>query len=162
MKSPDIAHGSFTIERIYNAEPARVFEAWADPQIKSRWFIGPGDWTPLERALDFRVGGQELLRGRRGSMETLFTARFHSIVPDERIVYVYDMHLSGKHHSLSLATVEITSAGSGAKLVFTEQVAYLDGTSGADGTASRKHGTAGHLDRLAGQFNSADENVSAL
>ena len=62
------------------------------------------------------------------------------------------MHLSAKHHSVSLATVELTPSGHGTRLIFTEQVAFLDGTDGNEGTLSRQLGTAAHLDRLARQL----------
>jgi uncharacterized protein YndB with AHSA1/START domain len=152
MSYQEIAHGKFAIERIYDAPRARVFSAWADPAVKARWFVGPEDWTPIERKLDFRVGGQELLHGRFAARETHFCAQFHSIVVDARIVFTYDMHLGGQHHSVSLATVELAPSGHGTRLIFTEQVAFLDGTDGNEGTVSRQLGTAAHLDRLAQQL----------
>jgi uncharacterized protein YndB with AHSA1/START domain len=79
-------------------------------------------------------------------MENSSSSEPTDIAPDERIAYVYDMYLSEKHHSVSLATVEFRSARDGTKLVFTEQVAFLDSTPSADG---RERGTADHLDRLA-------------
>ncbi len=150
MTTSGVTHGSFILERSYEASPAQVFAAWADPDLKARWFIGPDDWMPVRRELDLRVGGQELLQGRfaKSGRETLFTARYHDIVADERLVYVYDMHIAGKLHSTSLATVEMRPRRAGTQLVFTEQVAFLDGTDGAQGTASRERGTAAHLERL--------------
>ena len=152
MSIPRATHGTFTIERRYEAAPARVFAAFADPAIKARWFIGPPEtWKILKRELDFRVGGSELLQGRFESrIETLYTARYHEIVPDRRIVLVYDMHIDGRHHSVSIATVEMTPEGARTRLSFTEQVVFLDGTDGKTGTASRERGTGAHLDRLSG------------
>jgi hypothetical protein len=49
---------------------------------------------------------------------------------------------------ISLATVELSPGDRRTRLVFTEQVAFLDGTEGPAGTASREHGTAAHLDRI--------------
>jgi uncharacterized protein YndB with AHSA1/START domain len=143
-----VAHGNFTLERTYPVPPARAFAAWAKADLKARWFVGPDGWDAIRRELDFRVGGQEVLHGRIEAMETLFTARYHDIVPDQRIVYDYDMHLNGNHHSVSVAAVEFRPEGTGTKLVFTEHVVFLDGTDGVQGTASREHGTAAHLDRL--------------
>jgi hypothetical protein len=34
------------------------------------------------------------------------------------------------------------------RLIYPEQLAFLDGTGGMESTASREHGTAAHLDRL--------------
>ena len=140
-----IVHDKFTIERIYDATPAEVFAAWANPKLKARWFIGPESWRETQRELDFRVGGEEVLRGEFPNGTTSFVARFYEIESNERIVYVYDMHLTGKHHSLSLATVEFRPAAGGTRMIFTEAVAFLDGTENA---AGRERGTAAHFDRI--------------
>jgi uncharacterized protein YndB with AHSA1/START domain len=36
-----VVHGTFAIERTYPVPPARVFAAWADPDTKALWFVGP-------------------------------------------------------------------------------------------------------------------------
>ena len=41
MSERSATHGTFTLERVYEASPARVFKAWADPAIKARWFVRP-------------------------------------------------------------------------------------------------------------------------
>ena len=43
-----VQHETFSIERIYDAAPSRVFAAWADPKAKEQWFGGPDGW-PNER-----------------------------------------------------------------------------------------------------------------
>lgn len=142
-----VVHDHFVIERVYAAPVEEVFAAWSDPQMKAQWFIGPSGWQAVRRELDFRVGGEEVLHGRFATGETLFRARYHHIEAPSRIVYDYDMWLSGRAHSVSLATVEMDEHGSGTRLVFTEQVAFLDGTPNAD---QRRHGTAVHLERITG------------
>src|ERR1700722_15293965 len=150
MTRQPISHGSFTIERTYNASPSRVCAAWSDVEIKARWFIGPEGYTESRREMNFEPGGSEILQGRFPTgKETLYIARFHQIVKDERIVYVYDMRLNGVHPSLSVATVEIEPVALGTRLIYTEQIAYLDGTNGVEGTALREHGVGWHLDNLA-------------
>jgi uncharacterized protein YndB with AHSA1/START domain len=66
-------------------------------------------------------------------------------VPNERIIYGYDMHLGDKRVSVSLATVEFKPAGKGTRLTFTEQGAFLDGF---DDPTVREHGTGEVLDAL--------------
>jgi uncharacterized protein YndB with AHSA1/START domain len=146
---PVTAHGQFTIDRRYAASPARTFKAWSDPAIRSQWFIGPEGWTLHERRQDFRIGGDEILRGAWGDVSTQFSARYHLIEQDARIVLVYDMHVGGRHHSVSIATVEFLPEGDGTHLRFTEQVTFVDDTKGPDGTRSRENGTDGQLVRMA-------------
>ena len=145
------AHGQFTIQREYASSPARVYAAWADPVQKARWFVGPDDWQLIERRLDLRVGGEEVLHGRfaENGRETLFRARYHLVEPNARLVYVYDMNVGPSHHSVSLATVEFLPRGDATTLRFTEQVVFVDGTPAGEGTPSRERGTAAHIDRMA-------------
>ena len=42
MTGRNVTHAVFTIERVYDAAPARVFAAFASPEAKARWFAGPG------------------------------------------------------------------------------------------------------------------------
>lgn len=160
MTSRPVVHGSFTIERTYAAPVARVWAAWCDIETKARWFLGPPDrWTQRRRELDFRVGGHEVLEGSFvGGRISRFTARYHAIVPNERIVYAYDMHVDGSHLSVSLASIELTSTSrGGTRMTFTEQAVFLDGE---DGTRSREEGTAAHFDRLGAILEDPHEIVS--
>jgi uncharacterized protein YndB with AHSA1/START domain len=140
-----VTHGTFAVERTYDASPARVFAAWADPVAKARWFGPSGDDSEYE--LDFRVGGRELNRGTVPAADAVFTydALYQDIVPDERIVYSYDMHMDGTRISVSLATVELKAEGPGTRLILTEQGAFLDGHDTPD---QRQQGTGQLLDAL--------------
>ena len=145
---PAVVHGTFAIERTFDEPPSRVFAAWVDPAMKARWFIGPpGAWSLIAREVDVRIGGHETLRGRHASgVETLFTARYHAVIPDRRLVFAYDMHMGGKHCSTSLVTIELAAQGAKrTRLTFTEQAAFHDGE---DGIAGRRLGTEAHLIRL--------------
>ena len=150
MTERSATHGTFVIERVYDASPARVFRAWADPVAKARWFVGPATWQFIERSIDFKVGGKERLSGRHGTgTVSTFDAYYHDIVPDQRIVYSYDMHLDQRHISVSLATVELKAERSGTRLVFTEQAVFLDGYDDAGG---RERGTSVLLDQLGAEL----------
>jgi uncharacterized protein YndB with AHSA1/START domain len=161
MKSQPIRHGSFNIERVYRASPARTFAAWADPELKARWFHGPADrWTLVKRELDFRVGGSELAHGKfTDGPESIFAARYHAIVPGQRLVYSYDMTVGGKHLSVSLATVELSpTREGGTRMTFTEQVAFLNDDFDLK---SREDGTSGLLDNFREAVEDPCEVISA-
>lgn len=96
--------------------------------------------------MDFRVGGKETLSGGApGQPVHYFNCTYQDIVPNERIVSTYDMHMDKVRISVSLATVELKIEGSGTKLVYTEQGAFLDDF---DNPALREEGTRGLLDKL--------------
>ena len=149
MSERSVEHGTFTIERKFDATPARVFAAWAEPKAKALWFAGPaGQWKQQLRQMDFRIGGRERVRGElAGGRVSDFDASYHDIVTNRRIVYSYIMHVDEKRISVSLATIEFEPAGGGAtRLILTEQGVFLDG--GFDGSAGREQGTRGLLDNL--------------
>jgi uncharacterized protein YndB with AHSA1/START domain len=147
MSKRSIQHGSFVIERTFNAPPKLVFHAFADAAAKARWFAGPaGKWTEVARELDFRVGGREGLSGTfAGGPVSHFNCHYHDIVPNERIVYSYDMHLDDRKISVSLSTIELKPAGKATRMTYTEQAAFLDGY---DDAGSREHGTRVLFDAL--------------
>lgn len=147
MSEPSVEHGSFTIERKFDAPPALVYSAFATEKGKQAWFSGPsGKWSLEDRAFDFRNGGSETLTGKwKSGMVTTFDAHYHDIVPNERIVYSYTMHVDSKKISVSLATIAFKKAGGGTLLTLTEQGAFLDGHNDA---GSRERGTIELVDKL--------------
>ena len=58
-----VVHGAFHLERTYDATAEQVYSALSDEAAKNRWFYGPQGWRPIERFMDFRVGGRERARG---------------------------------------------------------------------------------------------------
>jgi uncharacterized protein YndB with AHSA1/START domain len=144
MTTRTAAHGNFTIERTYPASPSRVFAAFATPEAKGRWFGAPEEMLTGDREFDFRVGGHERLT-TKGEATYIFDAVYYDIVPDQRIVTAYEMYANDDRLSVSVATVELTPAGSGTHLVYTEQGVYLDGL---DKPEWREHGTGEMLDKL--------------
>lgn len=145
MSDRTIEHATFVIERTYNAAPARVFQAFADPEHKRRWFGAPA--ADNVGTMEFRVGGAEHMGGDIPDGPSYsYDAVYQDIVENERIVYTYDMHLDGRRISVSVATVELLADGERTRLVLTEQGAFLDGL---DQPAFREKGTRDLLDKLA-------------
>jgi uncharacterized protein YndB with AHSA1/START domain len=141
-----VVHDSFVIERTYPAAPERVFAAWATIEAKSHWFGNDDEIERMgEHKLDFRPGGGEHFTAEAGGVRYDFDATYYDIVPGERIVWAYDMHMDGRRMSVSLGTVEIRPVPGGTTLVLTEQGAFLDGL---DTNEARAEGTGQFLDSL--------------
>ena len=154
-----ITRGTFTIERVFpNCTPARAFAAFSTSEGKQKWFGGPPEeWQPIKREFAFGVGKHEIESGRHKSgVVSSFDACYYDIVPNERIIYTYEMHINDARTSVSVATVELQADGDGTTLTFTEQGAFLDGL---DSGELRENGTGsllGFLDSyLAGERASA-------
>jgi uncharacterized protein YndB with AHSA1/START domain len=142
-----VTNATFTIERVLNASPARVFAAYGSLEAKSAWFKAPSDIETLNRELDFRVGGKERFHARWPSGTiTDFQATYHDIVENERIILVYDMFHNGDKLSVSLLTLELRAERDRTRLIHTEQGSYLTG--GDDAVRGREHGTTWHIDNL--------------
>jgi uncharacterized protein YndB with AHSA1/START domain len=96
--------------------------------------------------MDVRPGGREHLQGKwDNGMVSTFDAVYFDVIPNERLVYSYEMHMGARKISVSLATFEIKPAGQGTQLTLTEHGAFLDGY---DDAGSREHGTGLLLDAL--------------
>ena len=147
MNALSAQHATFTIERIFDAPPAKVYAAFATEAGKASWFSGHGKWEPMERVFDFRVGGRERLKGKWTAGDvTDFDCTYRDIVPEQRIVYTYDMYHNGNKLSVSLATILFKPVGKGTLLSVTEQGVFLDGY---DDAGSRERGTRELIEKLA-------------
>ncbi|HTJ56403.1 MAG TPA: SRPBCC family protein [Devosiaceae bacterium] len=138
MSEHSVAHGTFVIERDFPHPVAKVFAAWADPRRKYSWFGGPGE-NPPPSVFEFRPGGRESSSGQAPDGPNYsFDVIYQDIVPENRILYTYDMHLDGRKISVSLAAIEFAPSGDGTHLTLTEYGLYLDGL---DNVEQRRQGT---------------------
>jgi uncharacterized protein YndB with AHSA1/START domain/DNA-binding transcriptional ArsR family regulator len=144
MTTRSIVHGSFTVKRTYPHPPTKVFRHWSDPVLKRSWYGGPGQ-DDSRRIFEFRVGGRENNFGTVGDQRFAVEHVYYDIVPDNRIVYAYDVRINDVVTSLSIAAVEFRPSGAGTDLVVTEHGAFLDGH---DNATERQGGTNWVLDRL--------------
>lgn len=145
MKHIASTHTDFVIEREFNATPEAVFMAWADPQAKRSWSDCHAENT-IEYRLDFRPLGHETHHvafpdGRIQQIEKVF----FDIVTARRIVFAYEIRIDSRLLSVSLVTVEFSANRRGTRMVYTEQLAYVDGHEDRD---VRLRGTEEGLDRL--------------
>jgi uncharacterized protein YndB with AHSA1/START domain len=105
------------LQRTISAPPERVYRAWLDPELLSRW-MAPGSLTVTRAEVDERVGGRYRIwqsgpEGQSGGFE----AELLELVPAERIVlrwgFVGPDRLAGPTFD-SLLTVTLREAPGGA------------------------------------------------
>jgi uncharacterized protein YndB with AHSA1/START domain len=150
MTTRSVTHDTFTIERSYPAAPSRVFAAFASAEAKAIWG-DTGDLEPAEgdagaQEFDFRVGGRERFGFKWSGTTYRYDALYYDIVPDQRIVYSYEMYAGDARISVSVTTIDIAKNGDGTALTYTEQGAYLDDL---DQPRLRQEGVTEMLDGLA-------------
>jgi uncharacterized protein YndB with AHSA1/START domain len=142
-----IEFGELRLSRALPAPPARVYAAFSDVAEKDAWFGDEGEQI-REHTLEFRVGGEEHLSGvMPDGRPYRFDACVYDLIDGQRIVYGYDLHVSGRRISVSLATIELAETDAGTELTWSESGAFLDGL---DAPEWRVMGTNGLLDRLGG------------
>jgi uncharacterized protein YndB with AHSA1/START domain len=152
MSKPEVIHSTFVVERSIPAPPQRVFEAFADPELKKRWFAEGDQHDVEEFAADFQVGGVERLRYRFregtqfAGLAISNTDTILDVVPDRRIVSSSRMSFGDSCISAALVTTELLPSETGIDLVLTFQGAYFEG---ADGPEIREMGWRDLLERLA-------------
>jgi uncharacterized protein YndB with AHSA1/START domain len=121
-----VLHGSFTVARDVNAAPARVWDAYADADLRSAWRRLPG---PSVLELDFRVGGWERLTGSSTAAGTLERIASHALFLDiaagERIVSAHEVLLNDVRRWVSLISITFEPAGAGTRVTHTEQYTFL-------------------------------------
>lgn len=155
MMQRSVLFNTFTVEREYPVDAALVFAAFSDPLSKTAWLNSP-DSTPEEitsdyEEFDFRVGGRERFEfTEEDGRKMRYDALYYDILPNERIVYSYEMYAGENRISVSVATIQLTGSAGGTSLSWTEQGAFLDGH---DKPELREGGTSWMLDNLAAHFN---------
>jgi uncharacterized protein YndB with AHSA1/START domain len=61
--------------------------------------------------MDVRAGGRERLKGRwEGGVVSTFDATYYEAIPNERLIYAYEMYLNDKKISVSLASLQLEDA----------------------------------------------------
>ncbi|GLS29810.1 Uncharacterized conserved protein YndB, AHSA1/START domain [Mesorhizobium albiziae] len=145
-----VNHDTIVLERLYDASPARVFEAFADPEARMRWGAPSSNTGLVYDEADFRVGGLDISRcGPKSNLIYRVETRYHDIVPEQRIISTEIVSEGVNRLSFSLITVQIEAAREGTKLTLTDQIAAFGGASMIEGSRA---GFNAALDNLHAEF----------
>jgi uncharacterized protein YndB with AHSA1/START domain len=116
-----ISRPSVTIQRRYDAPPARVYAAWTKADMIVRWF-GPTDarQETVKAEMDVRVGGRFTISFTKADGDSLrVTGLYKEVVPDHKLVFGWAW-LTGSGHE-SQVTVVTTADGDGTLLTLTHE-----------------------------------------
>jgi uncharacterized protein YndB with AHSA1/START domain len=133
---------SLTIKRRINAPPAKVYQAWTDPQKMMRWYA-PADAETLRAEADTRVGGRfrVLMRTADGEEHDV-SGVYREVVPDEKLVFTWAWR--SKPEWESLVTVALKRDGEGTILTLIHE--QLPDEAERDG---HRNGWTGAIEKLA-------------
>ena len=141
MTAPRPTSDHVRIERIIQAEPARVYAAWTDPAILRRWYC-PNPDLPLEVTADVVVGGA--YRVDMGGGRYVAEGTYTELDPPRVVAFTWRWAAdpAGRH---SRVRVELSAHATGTHLVL-EHTGLAD----ADDATGHREGWELSLDRLAG------------
>jgi uncharacterized protein YndB with AHSA1/START domain len=107
----DPALPTVRIVRDFDAPPAKVYRAWTDPGLVTRW-LGPKDTPMLIDKWEAHTGGSYRYAAERGGeVIATFYGSFHELHQDERIVQTFTW--DGAPDGVALETATFTDLGDG-------------------------------------------------
>ena len=135
---------SLTVERLFDAPRALVWEAWTHPALLSQWW-GPVHYPATHIDMDIRPGGQ--WRNRLTSVETgdalWHNGTFREVVPLEKLVFTFVWEEAGERGQVNEVTVTFSDHGAQTRVVLVQ--APFQSTAEAEGHGD---GWGSSFDRL--------------
>ena len=98
------------LTREFDAPPAKVFRAHADPELVVQW-LGPRNLTMRVEHFDCRTGGSYRYIHSRDGEEFAFHGCFHDVRPNELIVQTFTFE--GEPDSVALEKLVFEDLGDG-------------------------------------------------
>ncbi|HEY6024288.1 MAG TPA: SRPBCC domain-containing protein [Pseudolabrys sp.] len=117
---------SLIIKRRFNAPPAKVFEAWTDPEKLNRW-MGGAEIGTVRAEADVRVGGRyRIVMQKHGdSEEHDVSGVYREVVPNEKLVFTWAWKTTPERESL--VTITFKDDGGGTLMTFVHEQFFDEG-----------------------------------
>jgi uncharacterized protein YndB with AHSA1/START domain len=102
--------------------PARVFDAWLDPEMIGKFMFGPAlrDEEVLHLTVDARVGGSFSFLVRRQGQEIDHVGTYQEIDRPRRLIFTWGV--VGSSTDESRVIIDIVSVDSGSELTLTHEM----------------------------------------
>jgi len=146
-----------TLEKIVDASPERVWQAWTDPQELKKWW-GPNDVSIPECEVDVRVGGRfyivmeagEAMGPYKGTLWPM-EAKFTAVEPHTKLAYSAEAWTEGMKEEMTIEQeTEITFAEEGGKTKVTVVATILKaGPKAQMAVEGMQYGFTQQLEKLA-------------
>lgn len=124
------------VERQFEVDSEKVFDAWLDPERIAQWMFGPNvrDEEIVRLTLDPKVGGRFSFVVNRNGSEIDHIGEYRVIDHPSRLVFTWAV--APDPVDSSLVTIDISSLGVGCKLTLVHQLPpdwahYLDRVTGS-------------------------------
>jgi len=111
-----VSERGIVVQRTIRARPERIFGAYTDPRLVSRWWPPPGSSLRVEQ-MEVRPGGRDryVQRGADGR-ELVFVGSYLEVKPSARLVYTFEVEGQGNPVT---TTVELQEEGPSTRVTLT-------------------------------------------
>ncbi len=130
---------TLTVSRTINATAQRIFEAWLDPAMMTKFMVPRADMQVREARCDPKVGGRFYVM-MVGDKDYPHEGYYKEITPHSRLVFTWEAPWSAPDTTV---TIDLTPVAGGTKVELT-QIRFMS-PEGRDGNAQ---GWAGMLVNL--------------
>ena len=113
-------HPEVRVTRRFAASAERVFDAWLDPAMATRWLFRSPEGEPVSATMDARVGGRFTAVAHRADGDIEHVGEYRVIERPTRLVFTFAVPQFSPEYDL--VTVEIRPLADGCELTLVNRM----------------------------------------